>query len=106
RFIASLHSLKIKCAEQVAIDQLQRGARLASLQSTDFVAQNLIEPFAPVFCAFGYPYAPPAVVLKHRVVMCEHDGLEKCLEREQPPACVVFDADEIKDVSMNEELRD
>src|SRR5262245_39864181 len=101
---ASPYRLEVQRAQQVAVDQFESSTRFARLNGGCLIAEYLLQPFSPVFGSFRQTYSSAAIVLEHDIVALEHDVLEKCLQRQQPPACRICRGDNIKDVSVNQKL--
>ena len=94
--------LQVERAQQVAIDQLQRRARLAQQRlRVGFAAERLLEPVAPVLGAARRAHAAAAVVAQHDVVAGEHHLVEKRRQREQAAGR----RHDVEDVAVEEELR-
>ena len=95
--------LEIERAEQVAIEQFDRGAGLARQgERLAAVADRLAQPVGPVLVAARGADAAAAVVVEHGVVAGEHHLFEKAFERQQLRA----EGDEVEDVAVQDELRD
>src|SRR5262245_9384483 len=101
---ASTDRLEVQCAQQVTVDQFESSTGFARLNCGRFIPEYLLQPFSPVFGSFRQTYSSAAIVLENHIVALEHDVLEKCFQRQQPPACRILRGDNIKDVSVNQKL--
>ena len=78
--------LQVQRAQQVAVDQLERRARLArERQRRRLLPERRLQPVAPVVGAARRPHAAAAVVAQHDVVGREHDLVEE--RRHATAAC-------------------
>ena len=102
RVRAALDGREVQRPQQIAIDQLQRHARLARRADRVGVAERLLQPGAPVVGAARRAHAAAAVVVQHRVVGGEHRLVEERLQRQLAIAV----RDDVEDVAVKEELRD
>ena len=93
--------LQVQRAQQIAVDQFERGAGLAcQRQRRGFLAERRLQPVAPVVAAARRPHAAAAVVAQHDVVGREHDLLEEGRHRQQ----LAVRGDDVEDVAVEEEL--
>ncbi len=95
--------LQVERAQQVAVDELERRARLAqSVCVARLAPERVLEPVAPVLAAARRAHAAAAVVAQHDVVAGEHHLVEKGRERAAArPPC----RHDVEDVAVEQELR-
>ena len=102
RVRAALDGGQVQRPQEIAIDQLQRHARLARRADRVGVAERLLQPGAPVVGAARRAHAAAAVVVQHGVVGAEHRLVEERLQRQLAIAV----RDDVEDVAVEEELGD
>ena len=100
--LSTLNRIEVQGPQQVAIDELERHARLAGGADRVRVAQGLAQPRAPVVVAARRAHAPAPVVVEDGVVAAEHHLVEERLQRQ----LAVLVRDDVEDVAVEDELRD
>jgi hypothetical protein len=103
RLLAGEHA-QVERAQQVAVEQLERLARLARRRERGgFAAQRLLQPGSEVVAALRRADPAAAVVVQDDVVAGEHHFVE---ERAQRQELAADRGDDVEHVAVDQELRD